>query len=255
MGDSMMKDEGAMMDKSENTIFRGSISNVQLDSAGEPDWIQSGFWVLKIRGDSASLVARITMVRPDGTSLHAHTITNLSVTEHSSEGSNRSIEGTVSVMMSSGTVQGVPITIRVMNNAAVAVWIGPEGVDGHFGMDPLYGTVLQSRAMKEGGAMMEEKPAKLTETNLPVTIPLTRGFADESEVFYISTEASDEGLAGHLTNITGFRVVYTPALANTPASTLASIYAFSNGIEGEGPLGFQPNVADSQPGDPKYSPL
>jgi hypothetical protein len=253
--DSMMEDEEAMMEKSENLTLKGSISNVQLDSNNGPDWIQSGFWVLKTHGDSASLVARITMVRPDGTSLHTHTITNLSVTEQSSEGSTHSIEGTASVTLPSGTAQDVPFTIRVMNNAAIAFWIGPEGVDGHFGTDPIYGTVVQSRAIREGGAMMEEKPEKLTDTNLPVTIPLTRGFADGNEVFYISTEASDEGLAGHLTNITGFRVVYTPALAGTPDSALANIYAFSNGIEGEGPLGFQPNVADSQPGDPEYSPL
>jgi hypothetical protein len=249
-----MMDEGAMMDKSENLTLKGSISNVQLDSSGEPEWVQSGYWVLRIHGDSASIVAKITMVRPDGSSLHTHTITNLSGDEHSVEGSTHSIEGTASVMLPSGIAQGVPIAIKVMNNAVVAVWIGPEGVDGHFGTSPVYGTVFQSKATKEGGAMME-KPEKLTETNLPVTIPLTRGFADGNEVFYISTEASDEGLSSHLTNITGFRVVYTPALANTPASALANIYAFSNGIEGEGPLGFQPNVADSQPGDPEYSPL
>jgi hypothetical protein len=195
MDDSVMKDKGAMMESS--NLLRGSISNVQLDSDGEPEWIQSGFWVLKTRGDSASFVARMTMVRPDGTSLHMHTITNLSVTEQSAEGSTHSIEGTANVMMSNGNVQDVPVTIRVMNNAAIAIWIGPEGVDGHFGTEPIYGTVHQSRAMMEGGAMME-KPVKLTDTNLPVTIPLTRGFADGSEVFYISTEASDKGLAGHL---------------------------------------------------------
>lgn len=252
MTDTMMN-ESMMMEK--NLMLKGSISNVQLDSSGEPEWIQSGFWVLKLHGDSASLVSRITMVKPDGSSLHMHTITNLSVTEHSIEDSTHNIQGTANIMMSSGTIQDVPIAIKLMNNAAIAIWIGPEGVEGHFGTAPLYGTVFQSRAIKEGGAMMEEKPERLTETNLPVTIPLTRGFVDGNEVFYISTEASDKGLASHLTNITGFRVVYTPALANTPASALASIYAFSNGIEGEGPLGFQPNIADSEPGDAEYSPL
>jgi hypothetical protein len=95
----------------------------------------------------------------------------------------------------------------------------------------------------------------LTSTNLPVTLPLTRGFADGNEVFYISTEASDAGLADHLTNITGSRVVFAPSLARAPPASLANIYAFENGIQGSGPLGFQPNVADSQPGDEEYSPL
>jgi hypothetical protein len=92
-------------------------------------------------------------------------------------------------------------------------------------------------------------------TSLPVDIPLVMGYADGNEVFYITTEASVEVVADHLTELTGFRVVYTPALANTPKTALANIYEFTNGVEGSGPVGFQPNVADSQPGDPEYSPI
>jgi hypothetical protein len=95
----------------------------------------------------------------------------------------------------------------------------------------------------------------LTKTNVPVTLPLTRGYVNGFEVFYISTEASDKGLADHLTNFTHSRVSFAPALKNAPSQSLANIYVFQNGIKGSGPLGFQPNVADSQPGDPGYSPL
>ena len=95
----------------------------------------------------------------------------------------------------------------------------------------------------------------LTKTNVPVTIPLTRGYVNGFEVYYISTEASDKGLANHLTNFTHSRVSFAPALKNAPPQSLANIYVFRNGIKGFGPLGFQPNVADSQPGDPGYSPL
>jgi len=42
---------------------------------------------------------------------------------------------------------------------------------------------------------------------------------------------------------------------SAPAGSLANIYEFKNGIKGTGPEGFQPNVADSQPGDPGYSPI
>jgi hypothetical protein len=86
-------------------------------------------------------------------------------------------------------------------------------------------------------------------------IPLTRGYVNGFEVFYISTEASDKGLADHFTNFTHSRVSYTPALKNAPPQSLGNIYVFGNGIKGSGPLGFQANVADSQPGDPAYSPL
>ena len=112
-------------------------------------------------------------------------------------------------------------------------------------------TYLNASAMEMKDPMMQ----KLANTNVPVTIPLTKGYVKGSEVFYISTEASDKDLADSLTKLTGFRVAYTPALQKTPADTLAQIYAFKNGIEGPGPLGFQPNVADSQPGDVNYSPI
>ncbi|MGC2596870.1 MAG: hypothetical protein WA395_01910 [Nitrososphaeraceae archaeon] len=94
----------------------------------------------------------------------------------------------------------------------------------------------------------------LTKANVPVTLPLTRGYVNGFEVFYISTEASDKGLADHLTNFTHSRVSYTPALGNAPPQSLGNIYVFANGIKGPGPSGFQANVADSQPGDAGYSP-
>ena len=100
-----------------------------------------------------------------------------------------------------------------------------------------------------------KKQPTLSNTNVPLDIPLTRGYANGEEVFYISTEASVEEVANHLTDLTGFRVAYTPALEFTPEEALAQIYAFTNGVKGTGAFGFQPQVADSQPGDDKYSPL
>ena len=267
--DSMMDDgpkmtdkDGAMMeDKPKHMAFKGQISNVQLDGDREPDWVQSGIWVLRMSYNEGStqpsfaFIARIMMVKPDGSSLHMHTISQLAVSEHTSDGNAHSIKGTATVTVPSGSATGVPIVINVMNDSVVAINIGPDGVDGHFGTNPIYGIAFSRSTVGIGMGQMMEEPAQLTKTNVPVKIPLTQGFVDGNEVFYISTEASDNDLANHLTNLTGFRVAYTPALANTPPSALATIYAFSNGVEGAGPLGFQPNVADSQPGDPEYSPL
>jgi hypothetical protein len=104
-------------------------------------------------------------------------------------------------------------------------------------------------------AQENEKTQNLTETNIPKVLPLVRGYAYGNEVFYITTEVSDEKLANYLTNLTKSRVVYTPALKYAPPQSLANIYEFTNGINGSGPEGFQPNIADSQPGDNKYSPL
>jgi hypothetical protein len=117
-------------------------------------------------------------------------------------------------------------------------------------------TITQSRSnLSDSSMIMTTIEQNLTETSMPVTLPLTPGYANGHKVFYISTEASDRDLADLMSNLTGARVVYAPSLANAPPAALANIYAFKNGIEGLGPLGFQPNVADSEPGNVTYSPL
>ncbi len=242
--------EGSMMMEKGAYTLRGNIANVQLDG-GEPAWIQSGIWVLRVLSDgNTSFIARISMVATDGTSAHTHTISGFSLQDDFAESDGiRVIEGTADLTAPTGRAEDVSVIVKVLNGAAIAVSIDQSALGGHFGSGPLYGTVSKVSA---AGAMME---TKLTRTSVPVTLPLTRGFVGGNEVFYISTEASDRDLADHLTSLTGSRVAYAPALASAPAESLANIYAFSNGIEGEGPLGFQPNVADSHPGDEKYSPL
>jgi hypothetical protein len=118
-----------------------------------------------------------------------------------------------------------------------------------FSMPSTTTMIVNSYAQQNG------KTQNLMETNIPKVLPLVRGFADGNEVFYITTEVSDEKLANYLTNLTKSRVVFTPALKYAPPQSLANIYEFTNGIKGSGPEGFQPNIADSLPGDNKYSPL
>lgn len=250
--DPMMED--SMMEQGPKAL-RGQIASVQPGEDGSPAWIQSGIWVLRtVSEENATFIARITMIAADGTSAHTHTVSGFSLDEHSVEGDMHTYSGTATVSTADGNEPGVSLDIEVRNGAVVAISIDPASLDGHFGTTSVYGTVSQA---SRAGAMMDSGHGMmtLTETSVPVTLPLTRGYAHGSEVFYISTEASDEDLVAHLTELTGVRVAYAPALAGAPAESLANIYAFSNGIEGEGPLGFQPNVADSQPGDEGYSPL
>jgi hypothetical protein len=118
---------------------------------------------------------------------------------------------------------------------------------------PAIGTTNNNNAtttIQQTGSLL-----KLSHANVAIDIPLTKGYVNESEVFYITTDVSDNNTAAHLTNITGFKVNYAPLLAQAPNASIANIYEFKNGINGTGPQGFQPNVADSQPGDENYSPL
>jgi hypothetical protein len=85
--------------------------------------------------------------------------------------------------------------------------------------------------------------------------PLALAYYDDKEVYFIHTEASDAGVAQVLTDMMGADVIVVPALAEIPPSSLGNVYVFTNGVEAMGPLGFQPDVFDSVPGDEAYTPL
>ncbi|MBW3562584.1 MAG: hypothetical protein KY437_08815 [Actinobacteria bacterium] len=54
----------------------------------------------------------------------------------------------------------------------------------------------------------------------------------------------------------GMAVAHTPALAAaTGTEAVGRTNVFMNGIEGPGPMGFQPSVFDAQAGDPAWSPF
>jgi hypothetical protein len=86
-------------------------------------------------------------------------------------------------------------------------------------------------------------------------LPPVGGFYDGQRIRFVHPEASDPEVARVLTDMMRSPVLVVPELANTPRRALADIYAFENGVRGDGPFGFQPDVFDSAPGDDGYSPL
>lgn len=96
---------------------------------------------------------------------------------------------------------------------------------------------------------------KLSRASIPIDIPLLKGYENGNEIYFIATDVSDESIAQMATNLTGFRVNFSPLLAQTPEGARGQAYVFKNGIEGNGPLGFQVPVLNGKPGDEGYSPL
>ena len=90
--------------------------------------------------------------------------------------------------------------------------------------------------------------------NVP-RLPPVKAYYEGEEVFFAHPEASDKKTAALLTNMMGSPVLVVPELRRVPDEALAKVYVFANGIRGDGPLGFQPDVFDSAPGDENYSPL
>src|SRR5918992_1488587 len=96
---------------------------------------------------------------------------------------------------------------------------------------------------------------KLSNANVEIDVPLMKGYENGNEIFFIATDASDNQTATQITNATGFKVNFAPLLAMTPEEARGQAYVFENGIEGEGPLGFQLPVINARPGQEGYSPL
>lgn len=86
-------------------------------------------------------------------------------------------------------------------------------------------------------------------------VPLVKGYSEGEEIRFLHTEASDPEIAQTLTGMMGSPVLLVPSLAEAPESMLANVYVFTNGLEGTGPLGFQPDIFDSPAGSEGYSPL
>ena len=86
-------------------------------------------------------------------------------------------------------------------------------------------------------------------------VPPVDAYLDGQRILFIHTEASDAGVAALLTKMKGSPVVIVPSLANAPKALLSPVYVFKNGVPGEGPFKFQPDVFDNPPGSKGYTPL
>ena len=104
--------------------------------------------------------------------------------------------------------------------------------------------------MPEPGSVL-----KLSQASIPIDIPLSQGYIDGNIAYFIATDASDKEAVSSISNNTGFPINYAPLLAQTPNSSRGQGYIFTNGVQGQGPNGFQLPVANAIPGDEDYSPL
>lgn len=87
------------------------------------------------------------------------------------------------------------------------------------------------------------------------SVPVGKAYAEGKEIYFSHTETSDPEIAKMLTDMMESPVLLVPSLAQVPASALADVYVFENGLKGMGPLGFQPDVFNNPPGSEGYSPL
>jgi hypothetical protein len=86
-------------------------------------------------------------------------------------------------------------------------------------------------------------------------VPPVDAYLEGKRMLFIHTEASDPQVAALLTQMKGSPVIIVPELAKVPRELTAPVYVFKNGVQGEGPFKFQPDVFDNPPGAKGYTPL
>jgi hypothetical protein len=86
-------------------------------------------------------------------------------------------------------------------------------------------------------------------------IPVDKGYAEGSEIYFTHTEVSDAKLAEKMGAGMQSPVLFVPALADAPENAVANVYVFTNGVKGASMSGLQPSVFDKPAGTDGYSPL
>lgn len=93
--------------------------------------------------------------------------------------------------------------------------------------------------------------------NVP-RVPPVAGYAEGEQIFFIHTEVSDPEIGRVMTDMMGSPVPVVPSLANAGDDMLATVSAFTNCVQPEGPRGpldFQQDVFDHPVGSEGYRPL
>jgi hypothetical protein len=196
---------------SQNNALRGPITSVQLDENGEPSWIQSGIWVMRMLGSGGNqtgadqnvqFIARMAMVMPDGTAMHMHSIYGFEASDISQEGSDTVINGTATVTLREGPTPDVPVTLQISNNTVLAMFIDPEAVDAHFGEGPVYGLMSpftrsiieeELEGIEEDEEQPEEEEQQPPEEEPPEEEPTTPPpTANQTTTIEMTVEGDDE---------------------------------------------------------------
>lgn len=89
-------------------------------------------------------------------------------------------------------------------------------------------------------------------------VPPVAGYAEGVQIFFIHTEVSDPEIGRVMTDMMDSPVPVVPSLADAGEDMLATVWAFTNGVQPDGPRGpldFQPDVFDHPVGSEGYRPL
>jgi hypothetical protein len=144
----------------------GTIASLQNNKDGKPAWVVSGLWrgsltnitsaemmsssnannttTSKTNLPIATFNSVFNMVMLNGSALHKHQISNITLTGISMPDKKTVVyNGTATITMKEGPVNDVPISIRTLSDNVISIWVDPAKTMNHFGNTPIYGTIIQ----------------------------------------------------------------------------------------------------------------
>lgn len=151
-------------------------------------------------------------------------------------------------------VDGRPVGFWIVVGLAIAAVTLGFGAWWTFGLDR-GGPMAGGMAGQQPGTQMDEMAMS---PNAP-RVPAVFGYYDGEPITFTHPEVSDPDIAQVLEAMMGSPVPVVEGLAEVPEHARGVVYVFTNGLvpadTPAGPLGFQPDVFDSAPGDDDYTPL
>ncbi len=111
----------------------GTIASIQNGKDGKPAWVVSGIWDFNsLNSNSPKFNATFNMFMLDGSAAHKHTITDFKINGNPTTNNN-------ATTYKQGPATGVPVSIKLMGDSAVSIWVDPSKTENHFGNTPIYG--------------------------------------------------------------------------------------------------------------------
>jgi carboxymethylenebutenolidase len=207
----------------QRSILRGQVASVQMSEGGDPEWIQSGIWVMRISQTddpdmpNVNLISRMAMVMVNGSAMHSHSVYDFELESHAVNGTNHTYEGTATVTMREGPISGVPLVVEIINNSVVAMTIGPDEIDSHFGTGPVYGTLSeasQNEARGETSSTGSEMPRNNATSTEPAPVTPDATPANNTS---IELEGLTRESVQYYSNATGYLVYPENSTGTLPA--------------------------------------
>ena len=139
------------------TTSRGAIASLQNDQKGNQIWIVQGHWEMSlarplwnaenVKNIAKMFSASLIMVSLNGSKREKNSISDFNQTNATvkPDGSQITLNGTAVVTTKkAGRFEQVPVSISILRNNAISIWIDPRIVNNYFGNTPIYGITFQA---------------------------------------------------------------------------------------------------------------